>query len=77
MPQLVYNERIKFVAAALDRASTGCFVIGVLGPVSAIFQGQLPIQAIQIVGLVTWFLAGSILRLRGYMLVGRLVDDRE
>jgi hypothetical protein len=76
MAQLIENERVKFVAAALDRASTGCFVIGVFGPISAIFLGQLPLHALQIVGLVAWFLVGSVLHLRGYMLLGDLSNDQ-
>jgi hypothetical protein len=40
MTQLVDNERIKYIAAALDRAPTGCYIIGVLGPISALYPGQ-------------------------------------
>jgi hypothetical protein len=32
--QAVANERAKLFAQALDRASTGCFVVGVFGPLA-------------------------------------------
>jgi hypothetical protein len=74
MPRLVENERLKFIAAALDRASTGCYVIGVLGPVSALYAGQHFPDWFQLFGLATWFLAGLILHLTGYKLIGRLLE---
>lgn len=36
---LVHNERIKLTANALDRASTACFTVGVLGPTVASLYG--------------------------------------
>ena len=74
MTQLVDNKRVKFVAAALDRASTGCYIIGVLGPVSAIYPGQHVPDGPQFLGLFSWFLAGLILHLIGYRLIGRLIE---
>jgi hypothetical protein len=75
MTQPVDNERTKFVAAALDRASTGCYVIGVLGPISALYPGLHIPDLNQLFGLVAWFLAGLALHLYGYRLIGSLVDD--
>jgi hypothetical protein len=74
MPQLVENERLKFIAAALDRASTGCYVIGVLGPISALYAGQHFPDWFQFFGLVAWFLAGLVSHLTGYRLIGSLVE---
>lgn len=40
MPSVtVHNETVKLVAAALDRASTACFVAGVLGPAVGLMLG--------------------------------------
>jgi hypothetical protein len=72
MTQLVDNERIKYIAAALDRASTGCYVIGVLGPISALYPGQHIPEWPQLVGLVAWFPAGFVLHVSGYRLIGNL-----
>jgi hypothetical protein len=36
---LVHNERTKLLAAALDRVSTACVTIGVLGPLAAYLYG--------------------------------------
>lgn len=30
--QTISNERVKLLAAALDRASTACIVVGIFGP---------------------------------------------
>jgi len=74
MGQLIDNERVKFVAAALDRASTGCYVIGVLGPISGFYQGQHIPAWPDFVGLAAWFVAGLALHLAGYWLIGNLVE---
>lgn len=36
---LVHNERTKLLANALDRASTACLTVGVIGPAAAYLYG--------------------------------------
>ena len=74
MGQLIDNERVKFVAAALDRASTGCFLIGVFAPISTLYQSQNLPGWTQLFGLLTWSGAGLVLHKLGYRLIGKLAE---
>jgi hypothetical protein len=74
MSKLVENERVKLFAAALDRASTACLLIGVLGPMSAIYQAQEIPDWRQLLGLLIWFLAGFVLHIRAQLATGKLVE---
>lgn len=63
MPHLVENEKTKLLASALDRVSTGCFVVGVLGPYGAIMYGTSPFvlrlgDRAFIFSIFIWFAAG-------------------
>ena len=51
---LVHNERIKLVAANLDRAATACFVVGSIAPVQQL--GHLVPAAV-----MPWIVAGLVL----------------
>ena len=44
LSDLVYNERTKLLANALDRASTACFAVGGVGPVVA--AGRNPVDVL-------------------------------
>jgi hypothetical protein len=57
------NERIKFQAAALDRTSTACFAIGVVGPAAV---------AAPSIYAFGWMAIAVVLHVAGYRLLGRL-----
>jgi hypothetical protein len=63
MPYLVENEQTKLMAGALDRLSTGCFVVGVLAPYAAVIYG--PATHISddafLFSLLSWFAAGAFI----------------
>ncbi len=62
MPFLAHNERVKLVANAYDRASTGCFATGVFVPTAALMLGQSPVSwDYSIVAIATWVFVGLIL----------------
>ena len=65
---LIHNERIKLTANALDRASTACLTVGVLGPLVAALYGVggtgLADRGILLaVGSLFWMLAAGTLHL--------------
>jgi hypothetical protein len=63
MPYLVENEKTKLLASALDRVSTGLFVVGVLGPYGAIIYGTarpLSDDAF-LLSIFCWFAGGVII----------------
>lgn len=60
---LVHNEQIKLAANALDRASTACVTVGVLGPVVAALYGvgsHATAGGIAL-GAILWLIAGGVL----------------
>jgi|GEM_PF-5603290 len=61
---IVANERTKYVAQTLDRAATGCLVVGVFAPLSA---GLLTGQIVSV-----WLGAAVALHVVGLWLLGRL-----
>ena len=63
MPHLVENEKTKLLASALDRVSTGLFVVGVLGPYAAIFYGtSTPLSGdLFLLSIFSWFAGGAII----------------
>lgn len=70
---LVHNERIKLVANAFDRASTACFVIGVIGPIVAAVTTREPPPAVILVGLAFAFVvAGFVLHVVARNILGEL-----
>jgi len=75
MSNLVHNEKAKLLANALDRASTACFAVGVLGPLAAAFYsvsgfptGFWPF----VLGALCWFLATFGLHIEAQRVLGRL-----
>ncbi|KAA5599223.1 hypothetical protein [Blastochloris sulfoviridis] len=65
---LIHNERIKLAANALDRASTACLTVGVLGPLVAALYGVggtgLADRGILLaIGSLCWMLAAGALHL--------------
>ncbi len=74
---LVRNERTKLLANALDRASTACFTVGVLGPaVAALYgvggPGAVPAAVIAF-GSLFWLLAAVVLHIIARAVLGRLI----
>jgi hypothetical protein len=72
---IVYNERIKLAANALDRASTACLAIGVLGPAVSFLYGVGPPNGAGLalgVGSLTWFGVAIGLHLRARKTLGGL-----
>lgn len=64
MPNVVHNERVKLIANAFDRASTGCFATGVFAPTVALMLGSMPAPANGfIIAVVFWSLGGLALHI--------------
>jgi hypothetical protein len=65
MPYLVENEKAKLLANALDRLSTGVFVVGVVGPYGAIIYGTSTSTPLSedafLLSIFSWFTAGVII----------------
>jgi hypothetical protein len=69
---LIHNERVKLLANALDRASTACLAIGVLGQALTLPPtGQLWIS---LVSPVAWIFAAIVLHLIARRVLGRLKE---
>jgi hypothetical protein len=62
-PYLVENEKTKLLAGALDRLSTWLFVIGVLGPYTAIIYGTSTRLSDDtfLISIFSWFAGGAII----------------
>lgn len=59
---LVHNEQTKLTANALDRASTACLTVGVLGPSAAALYGLGAAAGGWIAfGALLWLAAASLL----------------
>jgi hypothetical protein len=71
---MIHNERIKLAANALDRASTACLAIGVLGPtVGFVYGASLPGGGTGLslaIGSLTWFGVAIGLHLRARKTLG-------
>lgn len=62
MAYVAHNERVKLVANAYDRASTGCFATGVFVPTAALMLGQASVSwDYSLVGIAAWVFLGLIL----------------
>lgn len=62
----IHNERTKLTANALDRTSTACLTVGVLGPAAAALYGlgsmtTASANALIIVGSGFWLIAAAML----------------
>lgn len=62
----VANERYKLLAAAVDRASTGCLVVGILGPLVD------PTGGLTLGHAMAWFGTGVLLHILAQVAIGRL-----
>ncbi|MCW2247028.1 1,4-dihydroxy-2-naphthoate octaprenyltransferase [Azospirillum fermentarium] len=54
---LIHNERVKLLANALDRASTACVAVGVVGPAAAFLYGMgtVPVSSLALgIGSSVW-----------------------
>ena len=61
MANEIHNERVKLVANALDRASTGAFSTGIFVPTAAAIFGQAPMGWEYLVAaIVFWGVVGVI-----------------
>jgi hypothetical protein len=74
---LIANERAKLTANALDRASTACVTVGVLGPIVATLYGVGTTAAgahgiLLAVGSVVWLSAAGALHWMARRALGRL-----
>ena len=72
--KLVYNERIKLLATALNNMAVATVVTAVVGPTVGILNGTpgAAITAWWVLSGVLWFLAGIGLHLLGQGVLGRL-----
>lgn len=66
---LVYNERTKLLANALDRASTACVVVGLFTPA---VTGNLALGLATLGSIIIWLLAALTLHLTARFILGRL-----
>lgn len=74
---LIHNERTKLTANALDRASTACLTVGVLGPFVAFIYGlaggATQVRgAIVVAGAAFWVIGAVILHFLARRHLGRL-----
>ena len=74
---LVHNERTKLLANALDRASTACLTVGVLGPAAATLYNLGGTTGhshdiLLVIGSSAWFVATSALHLLARRVLGGL-----
>lgn len=76
--KLIHNERIKLFAAATDRISTGCFVVGSLAPsAKLIFDGdKIPPSfdfiLVFLLGQATFLIVGGVLFFKAQSILKRL-----
>ena len=72
---ILHNERIKLRANALDRASTACLAVGVLGPAVGFLYGvsaaSVP-RLLLVVGSSMWLSAAVALHLLSWRTLGGL-----
>ncbi len=68
--ELVHNERTKYLAAALDRASTACLAVGAIGQSASLMSSSLDWIVLAAVG--SWILAALILNWAGRIVLGGL-----
>lgn len=64
---LIHNERTKLLANALDRASTGCLIAGLVGPTAV-----AGISFLASVSTGVWLFAALVLHLSARYVLGGL-----
>ena len=75
--EVTHNERVKLSANALDRASTACVAVGLVGPIVATFYGLGSIAAgptgrLLLFGSLFWISAAATLHFEARRVLGRL-----
>lgn len=68
---LIHNERTKLLANAIDRSSTACFAVGVLGQVFNLLPSTAPF--LSFVSIVGWIFAAVVLHLAARRILGGLI----
>jgi hypothetical protein len=65
------NETLKYQAASLDRASTACFAVGGIAPLSSIFAGATHTSngRLFVAAIVVWLIVGVALNRMGAALL--------
>lgn len=66
---LIYNERTKLLANALDRASTACIVVSLITPA---VTGGIEMRWEAVFGISIWLFAALILHLLARHVLGGL-----
>ena len=66
------KERIRYRAAALDRASTACLAIGVFSPITAALYGAGSATAWLVIGPLVWLALAGVLHWLGYRELARI-----
>ncbi|MGV8939175.1 MAG: hypothetical protein ACOH2J_18815 [Allorhizobium sp.] len=72
---LVRNERTKLLANALDRTSTACIAVGLIGPAVGIanHSATAPAQSFTaVIGTVIWLFTAVVLHLFARRVLGEL-----
>lgn len=73
-PETAHNEQIKLLAAAVDRAGSAAWSVGVFTPVGALYLkpdvSVLPVAA----GTICWILLAVILHIEAQRVLRRLVQ---
>ena len=74
---MIWNERLKLLANALDRMSTACLAVGVLGPTIGALYGTATVNIgphglFLFGGHVLWLCAAAVLHLMAQRALGRL-----
>ena len=64
---LIHNERTKLLANALDRASTGCVIAGLVAPTAVVGFGPLAS-----VSTLVWLFSAFVLHLSARFVLGGL-----
>jgi hypothetical protein len=74
--ETIHNEQVKLFAAALDRASTTSWALGVLAPLATAFYNP-PALATglwpTVLGTICWMLLATILHLEAQSVLRKLV----
>jgi hypothetical protein len=68
--ELVHNERTKYLAAALDRASTACLAVGAIGQLTSPISAQFGLDVA--IAVSAWISGSLVLHLAGRIILGGL-----
>lgn len=73
MANEIHNERVKLVANALDRASTGAIATGIFVPTAAAVFGQSPVTwDYLLVAIIFWGVIGVILHVEARRVIAAI-----